>query len=135
MSRRAPTPYLFCTLVLTLCLSACSERESERPEPPAASEAEPAPLTDQWAGQWDGPEGTFLRITGSQGHYDVTIQTLDGPRTYAGTAKAGAEAIEFQRDGQTQTLRATNGEQTGMKWLAGKTDCLTVRSGEGYCRE
>ena len=26
-------------------------------------------------------------------------------------------------------------EITGMKWLAGKTDCLTVRLGEGYCRD
>lgn len=102
--------------------------------PPAAEAARPAaPSTDQWLGQWNGPEGTFLRLTGGQGHYEVTVQNLDGPRTFAGSAVG--DTIEFQRDGQTQTLRASNGEQTGMKWLAGKKDCLTVRAGEGYCRD
>jgi hypothetical protein len=32
-----------------------------------------------------------------------------------------------------ETLEARNGDETGMKWLAGKTDCLTVKPGEGYC--
>jgi len=35
----------------------------------------------------------------------------------------------------TESIRATDGEQTGMKWLREKANCLTVRSGEGYCRD
>ena len=34
-----------------------------------------------------------------------------------------------------ETITATDGEATGMKWLLDKQNCLTVRSGEGYCRD
>lgn len=124
-------------LSAALLLAACQDSNTTIPPPPPASPAPaapaPAPATDEWAGQWNGPEGTFVRITGSGGQYEVTIQNLDGPRTFAGTAVG--DKIEFQRDGKTQTLRASNGEQTGMKWLAEKKDCLVVRAGEGYCRD
>lgn len=138
-------PLMAAGLALSLLFTACGDRSADTPPPtpapppqqaPAAAPApgaEPEAPTDQWLGQWDGPEGTFLRITGGQGHYDVVIQNLDGPRTFAGTA--AGETIEFQRDGITETLRASNGEQTGMKWLSTKKDCLTVRAGEGYCRD
>lgn len=92
----------------------------------------PAP-TDRWLGQWNGPEGTFLRLEGGSGRYGITIQDLDGPRPFTG--RAVGEHIEFERNGQLETLRATDGQATGMKWLADKKDCLTVRPGEGYCRD
>ena len=90
------------------------------------------PATDKWLGQWTGPEGTFLRLEGGQGKYTVTIQNLDGPRTFKGSASEGT--VTFERDGVVETLHATDGAATGMKWLADKSDCLTVRAGEGYCR-
>jgi hypothetical protein len=125
-------------LLLMSSLTACGDRSSRHAgssaNPPAVN---PAPLeTDAWLGQWNGPEGTFLRIatgTGGVGTYEVTIQNLDGPRTFAGTA-AGRE-IQFDRDGVRELLRATNGAGTGMKWLADKSNCLAVRVGEGYCRD
>jgi len=43
--------------------------------------------------------------------------------------------VEFERDGIKESLRPTDGNTTGMKWLAGKADCLTVKTGEGYCRD
>jgi hypothetical protein len=89
--------------------------------------------TDAWLGRWIGPEGTFLLLEGGNGRYEVTIQNLDGARVFQGRA-AGAR-IEFERDGSAETLHATNGADTGMKWLADKTNCLTVRVGEGYCRD
>jgi hypothetical protein len=89
--------------------------------------------TDAWLGRWIGPEGTFLLLEGGNGRYDVTIQNLDGPRVFSGTAAAGR--IAFERDGVAETIHATNGAETGMKWLADKTNCLTVRVGEGYCRD
>ena len=144
--------YLAAALAAALSLAACRARDTAAttapapttsPEPapapaPAASPSAPAapppaPVTDQWIGQWNGPEGTFVRITGGSGHYDVTVQNLDGPRTFVG--RAAGDKIEFERDGRWETLRASNGEQTGMKWLAGKRDCLMVRAGEGYCRD
>ncbi|WP_337179438.1 hypothetical protein [Hydrogenophaga borbori] len=117
-------------------LAGCSDRGADTPPPapaPAAPTPPPAPATDQWIGEWSGPEGTFVRITGGNGHYDVTVQNLDGPRTFVGMAVG--DAVEFERDGKKEVLRASNGEQTGMKWLAGKKDCLKVRTGEGYCRD
>jgi len=90
-------------------------------------------LTDAWLGRWTGPEGTFLSLDGGNGSYEVTIQNLDGPRLFEGLA-VGAE-IEFERDGVMERLRATDGVATGMKWLSDKTNCLTVRYGEGYCRD
>src|SRR4030095_10717216 len=87
------------------------------------------PATDEWLGQWNGPEGTFLRLEGGKGRDTVTIQDLDGPRTYEGVA-AGAQ-IQFDRHGAKETIRATNGVETGMKWLRDKSDCLTLRHREG----
>ncbi len=89
--------------------------------------------TDKWLGQWNGPEGTFLKLEGGKGKYQVTIQNLDGPRTFSG--RAADDEIQVERDGVKETIRATNGVETGMKWLAGKTDCLTIKAGEGYCRD
>lgn len=90
-------------------------------------------VTDTWLGQWDGPEGTFLRLEGGDGDYKVTIQDLDGATSYQGSA-AGAQ-IRFNRNGITESIRATSGAETGMKWLNGKSNCLTIRVGEGYCRD
>jgi len=89
--------------------------------------------TDQWIGTWYGPEGTFLKIAGSDGKYKLTIQNLDGPSTFEGTAINNQ--IQFERDGHKELIFATDGEKTGMKWLREKTNCLTIRYGEGYCRD
>ncbi|HWL62769.1 MAG TPA: hypothetical protein VNQ32_08220 [Steroidobacteraceae bacterium] len=89
--------------------------------------------TDKWLGQWTGPEGTYLRLEGGDGDYKVTIQDLDGPKTYQG--RSTGKEILFERDGVQESIRATSGAETGMKWLGDKTNCLTIRSGEGYCRD
>jgi hypothetical protein len=91
-----------------------------------------APATDQWLGQWNGPEGTFLRLEGGNGRYTLTIQDLDGPRTYSGNGNG--DHIDRERNQVKESIRATDGAATGMKWLADKSTCLTIRTGEGYCR-
>lgn len=88
---------------------------------------------DAWMGAWHGPEGTRLDIAADLDGYTLTIHNLDGARTFSGKATAGA--ITFKRDGVAETIRSTTGPQTGMKWLAEKQNCLTVRAGEGYCRD
>jgi hypothetical protein len=98
--------------------------------PAAAASAKPA--TDAWIGRWLGPEGTFLDIAGGSGTYRVTVQNLDGPRTFDATASG--LLIRFTRDGVNETIRAGSGADTGMKWLMDKKDCLVVKAGEGYCR-
>ncbi|AVO52097.1 hypothetical protein [Ectopseudomonas mendocina] len=91
-----------------------------------------ASVTEQWLGRWNGPEGTYLEITGTPADYRLTIANLDGPRRFVGRAQG--ERIVFVRDGVVESISATDGEATGMKWLLDKHNCLTVRSGEGYCR-
>ena len=115
--------WLLAALAVPL-LCACSEHKVD---------SLPAPATDRWVGDWTGPEGTFLRIAGSGGRYELTIRNLDGPRTFSATG--AGDTIAFERDGMRESLHASDGNTTGMKWLAGKSDCLTVRAGEGYCRD
>ncbi len=116
---------------ITATLLACSEKSAE---PVAAAHDAPAASsqTEQWLGQWNGPEGTFLRVEKEGDQYKLTIQNLDGPRSFVGVASG--DTIQFTRDGVQESIHASNGADTGMKWLSEKTDCLTVRSGEGYCR-
>ena len=116
---------LVSVLALQLCLVGCSDRKAE-------SGSAVGSAADQWLGQWNGPEGTFLRLTGGAGKYEITIQNLDGPQQFQGMAVD--DQIQFERNGVKESIRATNGAGTGMKWLSDKSDCLTVRPGEGYCR-
>ncbi len=122
-------------LGLMLFVAGCSEQTVPDGQGLAGSSPSPRPQppTDQWLGQWNGPEGTFLRLSGENGNYEITVRNLDGPRIFKGSA--AGEGVRFERDGIQETLRATNGRDTGMKWLADKSNCLTVRPGEGYCRD
>lgn len=126
---------LLMPIILASLLIGCSERKEEpKLQSPATSQsAERIIPTDLWLGQWNGPEGTFLRLAGGKGTYEVTIQDLDGPRNFNG--RAVGEVIQFERNGVQETLHATTGSGTGMKWLSDKRNCLTVRLGEGYCRD
>ncbi len=126
-----------------LLLSACGEqREQAELRSPLATEAplvsaevreqQPGNL-DQWIGRWNGPEGTYLSIAKNGDGYTLEIADLDGPKRYE--AVAAGDQLKFERDGATELIRATNGEQTGMKWLLEKSDCLTIKPGEGFCRD
>ncbi|TKD50359.1 hypothetical protein [Sphingomonas baiyangensis] len=94
-------------------------------------------VADGWVGRWTGPEGLALDIAADEarpGRYDLTMQyTLDDRGEFTGTATP--EGIAFTRRDGPQVLRASDGDGTGLKWLAGKQDCLRVRDGEGYCRD
>ncbi len=130
---------------LTACvLAGCNERTaSPSSADDVAPEANTAPAAttpppvaypaDRWVGQWDGPEGTSLVIGGRDGVYELVITNLDGPRRFPG--RGDGARIVFNRDGVEESLRQTNGLDTGMKWLSEKTQCLTIRAGEGYCRD
>lgn len=123
------------SLAIAVLGAGCTGQDSGS-VPEKAADSKPVaigPAADKWLGKWNGPEGTFLQLAGGNGRYEVTIQNLDGPRRFQGMA-VGA-GFEFERDGTKEVVRATTGAETGMKWLAGKSDCLTVRAGEGYCRD
>ena len=144
MTSRIPAAAL-----LLLSLAACQPQAQPAAPPaakapPAAPVAPPAPPppdmappaaatgTDAWIGKWMGPEGTFLDVEKSDAGYQLTISDLDGLKFFQG--KRAGEAIEFERKGKTESLKATDGKATGMKWLADKTNCLTIHAGEGFCR-
>jgi hypothetical protein len=138
-------------LLLTACQRAAAPPAPAAPvAPPASAAAEnataaaaampaaPAPtvsasLADAWLGTWTGPEGTSLEIGHDGAGYALKITSLDGPGDYYGIGTPAG--ISFERNGTTEALHAGTGAETGMKWLAGKSDCLVVRAGEGYCRD
>ncbi len=125
---------------LLICVAACDKPATQSSKLSTDTEAKNVETAtdkwatiDKWKGQWNGPEGTFLRIDGGAGNYNLTIQNLDGKLTYTGIGIG--EEIQFERNGIKETIHASNGAQTGMKWLSDKSDCLTIRVGEGYCRK
>lgn len=132
--------------VLAACSAGAPDEGGSAGTPAAtATAAETATATDtaaaaipshaDWAGKWIGVEGTFVEITaGPDGTYALVMQSdLDTRGTYAGTDAQGG--IAFERGGEQLLLKAATGDETGLKYLAGKTDCLMVAQGEGYCRD
>ena len=88
-----------------------------------------------WAGRWTGVEGMYVAIAPAEpGKYRLEMQSdLDTKGTYEGSDSE--HGIRFARAGEQLTLRRGNGDETGLKHLAGKQDCLIVKDGEGYCRD
>ena len=104
--------------------------ETTAPDPAAAAHRYAA-----WAGKWTGVEGMYVTITAAEpGRYKLDMQSdLDTKGTYDGSDGEGG--IAFKRGAETLTLAASTGDATGLKYLAGKKDCLKVKDGEGYCRD
>jgi len=135
----------FCVaiLALTVLFGACQDRKSNA-EPLATGSSTASPSTaipaaggnisaEKWLGKWNGPEGTFLLLSQNGNRYMVKIQSLDSFDTYEGVATA--DAIQFTRNGKTESIHVGNGEDTGMKWLLDKKNCLIIKYGEGFCRD
>lgn len=139
------------TAVLALAaLSACS-----RPAPQAApgndvgslgapqTEVAPEPTPTaaaarsaaDYVGRWKSVEGTYLLVKPGNGDaVELEMQwDLDHHGNFAG--RLGDSGISFIRGGVVETAKTTDGDATGLKYLAGKKDCLTVKAGEGYCRD
>lgn len=113
--------------------------EATTPTPVATASASPSIVTasddtEKWAGRWIGVEGTYLVVTPTgSGTASLEMQyDLDNKGTYPATVTP--EGLRFTRGGEQMLLHPSDGDATGLKWLAGKKDCLTVKSGEGYCR-
>jgi hypothetical protein len=58
---------------------------------------------------------------------------LDTKGSYDG--EDSEHGIKFKRGSEELSLRRGSGDETGLKYLAGKKDCLIVKPGEGYCRD
>lgn len=118
---------------ILLLLTACNDKAAPSTSNIVSSTSATPVATDAWVGKWNGPEETFLEISGGNGNYTITIQDLDGPKQFQG--KNNGSEISFERNGTMEAIQSSNGTDTGMKWLAEKSDCLRVRLGEGWCRE
>lgn len=131
-------------LLLALALAGCDRAPTPPPTPtptptptpaPSAKRPQAAPIAaDPLVGRWIGVEGMFLDIAATApGRYALTMQwDLDHRGRFDGVARG--DAIAFTRNGVAETLRRTDGNATGLKYLAENDRCLTVKLGEGYCR-
>lgn len=125
-----------------LLLSACAQpapdpspsaTPSERSGPVAAPRDAPAGV-EHYLGRWIGVEGMYLNVARRDaGGVTLDMQwDLDHRGTFEGSVTA--EGLRFMRDGVAETAVPGDGDATGLKWLAGKKNCLIVKDGEGYCR-
>jgi hypothetical protein len=131
-------PALLLTVVLVSCdgrnqpagPSSAGKSESSNAAPASSAASN---IADQWLGKWIGPEGTFLVLAKNGTKYVVEVHSLDGAATYHGAAVGNH--VEFERNGKTESLHSGGGQETGMKWLLEKKNCLIIRTGEGFCRD
>ncbi len=102
---------------------------------PASNDNATAGKADVLVGKWLGAEGTFLNVTKKGDKFEVEIKNLNPEsKKYEGTAKG--DVIEFTRDGKPATVKTATGEETGMKWLLAKKNCVVITKGsEGYCKD
>lgn len=110
------------------------ENPSDMPTPPAPP-SDTANADADYLGRWTGVEGMYLVVASKPGG-GVTLDMqwdLDHKGTFDGSVTA--EGLRFMRNGVAETAVRTDGNATGLKYLAGKKDCLTVKQGEGYCRD
>lgn len=119
--------------------AAAAEHDRDVEVPPSESAPEDAAdagtPADAHLGRWVGVEGMYLVVAkgAAPGRYRLDMQwDLDHKGSFAGRAEG--DAIAFDRAGVHERLRPTDGAATGLKYLADKRDCLTVKPGEGYCR-
>jgi hypothetical protein len=131
-------------LAVLLALAACS-----KPAEPAntadtteaasaeANVAPSPPATDALVGRWIGVEGMYLVVSAGEapGLYKLEMQYDLDNKVSGVDGKAVGDGIAFTRNGEALTLKPSDGAATGLKYLDGKKDCLTVKEGEGYCRD
>ena len=127
------SPYYRFALVIFSLLMGCNEGPATTAPAALPHDPEASLAADAWVGRWTGPEGTYIDIAKAQDRFVLTIQSLDGQARF--DARWQGDRLEFLRGGEVTTLRATDGVGTGMKWLQDKRRCLTIRPGEGFCRD
>ena len=105
------------------------------PAPAATPASDGAQAEASYLGRWTGVEGMYLVVASKPGG-GVTLDMqwdLDNQGTFDGSVTA--EGLRFMRNGVAESAVHTDGDATGLKYLAGKQDCLTVKPGEGYCKD
>lgn len=112
-------------IALAVMLVSCSTPE----------QATPAHRHADWAGKWVGVEGMFVEITPDKPDtYTIRIQP-DLDTLAMVTGRDGPNGIDYPWQGATKTLRAGKGSDAELRYLDGKSDCLIVETGVGFCRD
>lgn len=143
---------IFAGVAALALLTGCEKAEAPAPTDTTTTEvpdetappADTAEATDpataphrfaSWAGKWTGVEGMYATITTAEpGKYKLEMQSdLDTKGTYDG--EDSEHGIKFKRGSEELSLHRGSGDETGLKYLAGKKECLIVKTGEGYCRD
>ena len=100
---------------------------------PAATDA--ARTEADYLGRWTGVEGMYLVVAPKPGGGLTLVMQWDLDNKGTFDSSVTAEGLRFMRNGVAESAVRTNGDATGLKYLAGKMECLTVKPGEGYCRD
>ncbi|MFC7290771.1 hypothetical protein [Hirschia litorea] len=130
------------SIAVIALLSACdtSPTENESTSQKSNESVQPEGNDNRWkelAGLYTGPEGMYLAIESlDNASFNIEMRWgLDDDMIGNFEGEANENGIRFTRNGQDIILKPATGDETGMKWLAGKSDCLMVEVGEGYCRK
>lgn len=132
----------FTILVLSIWITPASASSSSN-DVAFQSEAVPPPTAAthahaDWQGLWIGVEGLFVFVSvGAPGEYTLEMmgKTDDMKDNITILGRDAEGGIEFERDGKTLLLRSAAGQETGLKWLEDKKQCLMVAESEGFCRD
>lgn len=110
-------------------------RVTPAPSPPSPTSSAIGLPQANYLGRWIGVEGMYLNVSPREGGGVTLEMQYDLERKGSFLGSVTAEGLRFTRNGKAQIAVPTDGDATGLKWLAGKRDCLTVAPGEGYCRD
>jgi hypothetical protein len=101
---------------------------------PVADDKKPVSKVDSLQGEWPGQEGALLKVEKKGDKYEIEIKTKEGSKKFEGTAKG--DAIEFVRNGKTETIKAATLEESGLKWAGGEKTCVVIIKGsEAFCKK
>jgi len=101
---------------------------------PVADDKKPVSKVDSLQGEWPGQEGALLKVEKKGDKYEIEIKTKEGSKKFEGTAKG--DAIEFVRNGKTETIKAAPLDETGLKWAGGEKTCVVIIKGsEAFCKK
>src|SRR5262245_60596815 len=102
---------------------------------PVAGDKKDLTKVNALVGDWPGQEGASLKVVKNGEKYEIEIKAKDGMKKFEGTFKA-PDALEFTRNGKTESIKLATVEETGLKWTGGEKSCVVINKGsEAYCKK
>jgi hypothetical protein len=134
---------LLTAMLATMATVGCSKSESpvddtvmanDLPNALPSATKGPANRFAAWQGRWNGVEGMYVDITPlGGGKYRLEMQHgVDAAAIYVG--QDDEQGIRFTRNQTPLMIISGPGDESDLRYLKGKKDCLIVKQYEGYCR-